>query len=156
MKKVYEFICKVEEFITKVSLIVIALLIFAAAIARCLRHPIIWAVDISTFLFAWVVFLSADIAMRNDKLVNLDMVLKLFPEKVQKGVKIVNYFIIILFLLALIGYGSWLTYTTRYRTFPGLITLSYSWATLSVPVGSILMLVTSILKIKGELIKERR
>jgi len=150
LKKVYEYICMVEEFITKVSLLVIALLIFTAAIARCLRHPIIWAVDISTFLFAWVVFFSADIAMRNGKLVNLDMVMKLLPEKFQKGLKIVNYLIIILFLLALIGYGFWLSYTTRYRTFPGLITLSYTWATLSVPVGSILMLVTSILKIKDQ------
>ena len=150
MKKIYEYICKAEELIAKTSLSVIAVLIFAAAIARCLRHPIIWAVDISTFLFAWVVFLSADIAMRHDKLVNLDMVTKLLPEKFQKTLKIINHLIIIVFLLALIGYGFWLSYTTRFRTFPGLTTLSYTWVTLSVPVGSILMLVTSVLKIKEQ------
>lgn len=150
MKRIYENICKAEDFITKTSLIIIAILIFVAAIARCIRHPLIWAVDVSTFLFAWVVFISGDIAMRNDKLVSIDLVTKLMPEKAQKIFKTINQLIIMLFLAALIVYGLWLSYTTRFRTFPGLTTLSYTWVTLSVPVGSALMLITSIRKIKKQ------
>lgn len=155
LKKIYEYICKAEDFITKTSLTIIATLIFAAAIARCVRHPIIWAVDLSTFLFAWVVFISGDIAMRNDKLVNIDLVTKLLPQKVQFVFKVINQLIIMGFLAALIGYGLWLSYTTRFRTFPGLTNLSYTWVTLSVPVGSALMLVTSIKKIKEQLRQKR-
>ncbi|NLG84345.1 MAG: TRAP transporter small permease subunit, partial [Firmicutes bacterium] len=72
MGKLYEYICKAEAFIAKCTLVLTAALIFAAAVARCLHHPLVWAMDAATFLFAWCVFLSADVAMRNNKLVSID------------------------------------------------------------------------------------
>ena len=71
------------------------------------------------------------------------------PQKAQLYLKLVNYIIIIAFLLGMIGYGLWLSYTTRLRTFQGIPGFSYTWVTLSVPFGCALMLITSILKIKA-------
>ena len=48
----------------------------------------------------------------------------------------------------MIGYGLPLSYTTRFRAFQGIPGFSYSWVTLSVPIGCALMLITAILKIK--------
>jgi TRAP-type C4-dicarboxylate transport system permease small subunit len=56
--------------------------------------------------------------------------------------------IVVIFLVGMIGYGLWLSYTTRLRTFQGIPGFSYTWVTLSVPVGCGLMLITAILKIK--------
>ena len=54
-----------------------------------------------------------------------------------------------IFLAGMIGYGLWLSYTTRLRTFQGIPGFSfYTWVTLSVPVGCALMLTTALLKIK--------
>lgn len=151
MMKLYEAIGKAEVFIAKGSLAILTALVFVSAVARTVRHPLVWTVDAATFLFAWCVFLSADIAIRNDKLVSIDMVVKKLPKKIQFYLKLFNQIVIMVFLAALIGFGFWLSYTTRLRTFQGIPGFSYTWVTLSVPVGCILMLATTILKVKEQL-----
>lgn len=151
VKEFYEFIGKAEVFIAKVALAALTALVFGSAIARTLHHPIVWAVDMATFLFAWCVFLSGDVAIRRDKLVSIDLVVTRLPQKAQFYIKLFNQLVIMLFLAALIGFGFWLSYTTRLRTFQGMPTFSYTWVTLSVPVGSLLMLVTTILKVREQL-----
>jgi len=149
MKRVYEWICKNEMLIAKSSLGLLALLVFAAAVGRFLYHPMNWAMDVATFLFAWTVFLGADAAMRMDRLFCIEVLTEKLPPTAQLYLKVFNYGIIVIFLLGMIGYGSWLSYTTRLRTFQGIPGFSYTWVTLSVPFGCALMLITSILKIKS-------
>ena len=148
MKKCYEFICKQEMQIAKYALGILSLLVFVAAAARTLHYPLNWAMDAATFLFAWTVFLGADAAMRLDRLFCIEVVTGKLPQKAQLYLKVINYTIIIIFLLGMIGYGLWLSYTTRLRTFQGIPGFSYTWVTLSVPFGCALMLITAILKIK--------
>ena len=50
-----------------------------AAVARTMRHPINWAMDAATFLFAWCVFLGGDIAMREDRLFCIALVTREAP-----------------------------------------------------------------------------
>jgi TRAP-type C4-dicarboxylate transport system permease small subunit len=148
MKKIYEFICKQEMLIAKCALGILSLLVFTAAVGRFLHHPLNWAMDVATFLFAWAVFFGADAAMRLDRLFCIEVVTMKLPQKTQLHLKIINYIIIIMFLMGMIGYGLWLSYTTRLRSFQGIPGFSYTWVTLSVPFGCALMLITAILKIK--------
>jgi TRAP-type C4-dicarboxylate transport system permease small subunit len=147
MKNGIEIIAKVEMFIAKYALAVLSALVFFAAVARCFHYPIVWAVDAATFLFAWCVFLGGDIAFRENKLFCIVIVTCKLSPKWQAYVKLLNQVIISVFLAGMIFYGAWLTYTTRLRTFQGIPGFSYSWATLSVPVGCLLMLITSLRKI---------
>ncbi|NLW56640.1 MAG: TRAP transporter small permease [Firmicutes bacterium] len=146
LKKVYEAVCRVEEALAGFLLVVILVLVFAAAVGRTFGHPISWAMDMSVFLFAWTVFFSADVAMRKDKHVNVDFLVSKLPEKVQYYLKVVNYLIIDAFIAFLIVYGIPLSYFTRFRTFQGIPGFSYMWATLSLPVGGGLLLISSIIK----------
>jgi TRAP-type C4-dicarboxylate transport system permease small subunit len=148
MKSFYRWICKNEMLIAKGSLGLLALLVFAAAVGRFLYHPMNWAMDVATFLFAWTVFLGADAAMRMDRLFCIEVITEKLSPRAQLYMKVINYGIIVIFLLGMIWYGSWLSYTTRLRTFQGIPGFSYTWVTLSVPLGCALMLITSILKIK--------
>ena len=148
MKKIYEFICKKEMLIAQWALGILALLVFVAAVGRTLYYPLNWAMDVATFLFAWTVFLGADVAMRLDRLFCIELITIKLSQKAQLYLKLINYIIIIIFLVGMIGYGLWLSYTTRFRTFQGIPGFSYTWVTLSVPMGCALMLITSILKIK--------
>jgi TRAP-type C4-dicarboxylate transport system permease small subunit len=50
--------------------------------------------------------------------------------------------------LTMIGYGSWLSYITRVRPFQGIPGFSYTWVTISVPIGCALMLLSVIRKIQ--------
>lgn len=149
MKKLYAFICKAEMLLAKITLALLSLLVLVAAIARTLRYPIMWAMDAATFLFAWTVFFGADVALRLDRLFCIEIITLRLSKKAQAYLKIVNYIIIIAFLCGMIGYGLRLSYTTRLRTFQGIPGFSYTWVTLSIPIGCILMLITSILKIRN-------
>jgi TRAP-type C4-dicarboxylate transport system permease small subunit len=148
MGKLYEFICKHEIRAAQWSLGILSLLVFAAAVGRFLYYPLNWAMDVATFLFAWTVFLGADAAMRLDRLFCIEVITAKLPQKAQTYLKLINYIIIIVFLLGMIGYGVKLSYTTRLRSFQGIPGFSYTWVTLSVPLGCALMLITAILKVR--------
>ena len=148
MKKLYEYICQAETFLIKVFLVFIVGLVFVAAVTRYLGYPINWSVDMAVCLFAWCTFLGGDVAMRNNKLMKVEFLISRLPQKYKNSIELINLFIILIFLLALIGYGIKLSYTTRFRQFQGIPGFSYSWVTISVPIAGTLMVITTIRKIR--------
>jgi TRAP-type C4-dicarboxylate transport system permease small subunit len=58
-----------------------------------------------------------------------------------------NYIVILGFSVYLIFFGMQLSYTSRVRTFQGIPNFSYTWVTLSLPIGAIFLLMTGFLKI---------
>ena len=151
MKILYEYICKFEALFVKVLFVFLVALVFIAAFTRYIGYPINWSVDMAQCLFAWCTFLAADIAMRQDKLMKVDFMVAKLSEKYRDIIELINLFIILIFLLSLIGFGIWLSYTTRFRSFQGIPGFSYTWVTLSVPVGGSLMVITTILKIREKI-----
>jgi len=146
--KFYAWVCKAEVIVARASIALLTLLVFVSAVARTMRQPVGWAVDLAIFLFVWCVFLCADMAMRNDKLVTVDIVTAYLPKKVQFYLKIVNNSLIVVFLAFLIYYSLQLAYTSRFVRFQGIAWVSYSWVVMSVPVGCTLLLVTTALKLR--------
>lgn len=152
MKKIYAYLCKCETLFIKIMFVFLVGLVFIAAFTRYIGYPINWSVDMAQCLFAWCTFLAADVAMRNNKLMKVDFLIKKLPPSYIHFIEIINLIIIGVFLAALIGFGAWLSYTTRFRTFQGIPGFSYTWVTLSVPVGGVLMMITTILSIRERLI----
>jgi len=103
--------------------------------------------DTSTFLFAWAVFFSADIAMRKNRHVSVEILVNRLPKKIQSYIALLNYVIIVVFLAFLIIYGIKLCFITRFRAYQGIPGFSYTWVTLSIPVGCTSLLITILLKI---------
>lgn len=149
MKKLYEFICKGETFLIKIFLVFIVGLVFVAAVTRYLGYPINWSVDMAVCLFAWCTFLGGDVAMRNNKLMNVEFLIRKLPDKYRNSIELINLCIILIFLLAFIVYGIKLSYTTRFRTFQGIPGFSYTWVTISVPIAGTLMVITTIKNIRA-------
>lgn len=149
MKKMYAFICRYEVRAAMVTLVASTLLIFASSIMRYIGKPINWSLEISLFLFAWCVFLSADAALRENRLVSLDLVTSKLPPRVRVAMLLLSYSIILVFLVTLSYYGFILSYQTRARAFQGIPNFSYTWVTLSMPIASLLMIITTILKIRA-------
>ena len=81
----------------------------------------------------------------------IELVTKRLPPALQKACRLVNYAIIGVFLLYVIGAGTWLSWISRERSFQGIPEISYSWVTMSLPVGALLLLVTTVLKARDEL-----
>jgi TRAP-type C4-dicarboxylate transport system permease small subunit len=116
-----------------------------------LGQPINWSSDAATALFAWACFLCADIAWRNNGLMSVDVLTSRLPASLQTACRMLNYAIISVFLSYLIVMGTYLSWISRIRSFQGIPEVSYSWVTASLPVGALLLLITTLLKVRSEL-----
>jgi len=151
MKAIYTKLRAAEAFIAGTLLVLMVLLIFLGGVARVLGYPLNWSTDFATAFFAWACFLCADIAWRRNTLMAIEFLPARLPAAAQKALRIVNYAIISAFLVYLIVMGAWLAWTSRERSFQGIPEISYSWVTASAVVGGLLLLVTTVLKIRNEL-----
>jgi len=147
----YHHLGRVEVWFTQASVVAMTLLVLVSAVSRTVGHPQSWTVEMATFSFAWAVFVGADVALRRDKMVTIDVAVERFSPRVRAWIWLVNSVLIALFLVAMVGLGSRLSYTTYDRTFSGLPWLSYSWVTIAVPIGCALMLYTMTHKIRDHL-----
>ena len=143
---IYKWFCLIEETIVAIFVAVITLLIFISAIARGLSFPLNWAPDTSLLLLAWVVFLGADIALRRADFIRVDIFLRKFPVQLRKFLYYLYYVLIIGFLAMLVRYGIPLAIENSRRNFQAL-EISYSYATISAPIGAACMIITIIIKL---------
>jgi TRAP-type transport system small permease protein len=151
VKKFYQWICAMEAFVASLFLVLMVVLIFTSGIARMVGYPLNWAGDIATALFAWACFLCADIAWRRNSLMSIEFLTSRLPPVGQMLCRMFNYFFITAFLLYVIGMGVWLSWISRARSFQGIPEVSYSWVTMSMPVGAVLLLISTVLKVRDEL-----
>lgn len=138
----YRVLGRVEVWITQAAVIAMTLLVLTSAVTRTAGKPQSWAVDLATFSFAWAVFVGADVALRKGKMISIDLVVERLPQRAQQWLAVVNSALVIVFLVVFVVFGVRLSYTTADRSFSGLPWLSYTWVTIAVPVGCLLMLYT--------------
>ncbi len=113
-------------------------LVFVAAIMRFFGHPLIWSIDMAQLLFIWLCMLGATRAMREKSHLGMEILVKHLGHRRQLWVEMICSVIVLAFLAALVVEGYKLTVLNSERTF-GDSTLSYSWVTAAVPVGSLLL-----------------
>ena len=154
MRAFYAWLLKIEAILAGSFLMLMVALIFAGGVARLMRYPLNWTVDLATCFFAWGCFLCADVAWRKDAFMSIDFVASAAPPRMRAALAYTNYVIISLFLAYLVYAGIWLSYVSRARSFQGIPEVSYSWVTASLPVGAALLLITTLLKIRSALRNE--
>ena len=151
MRRLLPYLWWLEVGIAGSFLVVMVLLIFAGGIARMMAQPLNWTTDVATCLFAWACFLCADIAWRKNSLMSIDVLTERLPASLQKFCTYCNHAIIVCFLTYVIVAGVYLSWVSRARSFQGIPEISYSWVTMSMPVGGMLLLITAVLKIMEEI-----
>ena len=153
MKKVYNLFCRFEKILAMAAILLMTIFIFLGAVSRAMGHPFSWTTDLGTFMLAWATFLGGDIAFREGRLANLDILLGKLPVRVQKVIGSIIYAIVLVFLACLVYYGAKLTYSSRFRTFNGVQGFSYSWVTMCMPVTGAFMAITTIGRMKNLLME---
>jgi len=147
MRAIHDLIGRFEAVVAAVLLMAMVLLIFAGGIARLLAHPLNWTIDFATCFFAWACFLCADIAWRRGSLMSIDLLTERLPPAARDALEKLNYVLIGAFLIYVVYAGLWLSWISRARSFQGIPAISYSWVTMSLPVGAALLLLTTMLKL---------
>jgi TRAP-type C4-dicarboxylate transport system permease small subunit len=148
MRAFYAYLIRLEAILAGTFLLLMVGLIFLGGVARMSGNPLNWTIDLATCFFAWACFLCADIAWRNDALMSIDLLTERVPERLQRGLVYLNHVIISGFLIYVIYAGLWLSWVSRARSFQGIPDVSYSWVTMSLPVGGVLLLITTLLKVR--------
>lgn len=149
MGALYRILCHAEAFVAGSFLLLMVALIFLGGVARMLGAPLNWTTDLATCLFAWGCFLAADVAWRNNSMMSIDVLVDRLPARPRDGIRMLNYVLILAFLLYLIAAGFYLAWVSRIRTFQGMPGVSYSWVTASLPSCALLLLVTTIRHIRA-------
>jgi TRAP-type transport system small permease protein len=134
---------RVEDAAARAALAGCAALVFVAAVSRALGVPILWAIDVAMLLFIWCAFLGADAALRAKQHIIIDIVVRMFPQRVQRALLIAHWTVIAVFLGTLVVLGTQLTLLNVERPM-GDTELSYAVVTAAVPFGALLLLFTAL------------
>jgi TRAP-type transport system small permease protein len=148
VRALYVRLLGLEAVLAGIFLVLMVVLVFTGGVARLMRHPQNWTIDLATCCFAWATFLCADIAWRRDALMSVNLLAARAPLPVRRALSYCNYLIISAFLIYVIYTGILLSYVSRARSFQGIPEVSYSWVTMSLPVGGGLLLITTLLKLR--------
>jgi TRAP-type C4-dicarboxylate transport system permease small subunit len=145
----YRRLCRAEAVVAGTFLVLMVALVFTGGVARMLHHPLNWTIDLATCLFAWACFLCADIAWRNGALVSIALVTDRLPPRWRIAMMRLNLLLIAAFLVYVAIAGAHLAWVSRARAFQGIPGVSYSWVTASLPAGALLLLLTTLLKLRA-------
>lgn len=140
--KFFRCILNVDAMIASITLCLLIVLTFAGVIwRRVLNSPFTWMEEVQLACMVWIVFAGATVAFRTGNHVAIEMVVDLFPEKVQK---IATYFIsaVVVFVLGYLFYvslGFINIFITSGRS-TSILNIPYSLIYAIAPVSFILMI----------------
>ena len=123
-----------------------ALPLFVGAIGRTLGTPLIWAIDFAQLFFAWSAVLGADVALKRNQHIEIDILVARFSSRVRRLLAIAWLVLIAAFLAALLWLGTQLTLLNLEREL-GDAGISYGWVTAAIPAGAFLLLVTTLTRL---------
>ncbi len=107
MNSLSEKIDGFEETLIAVFLGLMTLITFANVIARYVfNENILWALEATVFLFAWLVLLGASYAVKHSVHIGVDVVVHMMPRKIRKIMNLLAALACICFALLLFK-GSW-------------------------------------------------
>ncbi len=140
------FLFKLEERLAMAFFAGTSIFVLIGAATRTAGSPVIWAVDLAQLSFVWACVLGADLAMKKGQHIEIDILVRYFPDKVRQVIATVWQIAIAAFLAMLVWYGVGLT-TMNVERELGDVGISYSWVTGAIPVGCFLMLCTTLTRL---------
>ena len=106
--KFLDIIQKIYKILMIIAMAVLTVTIIASVIWRyVLENPIVWAEQLSRFMFVWAIMLGIPIYYREGLATCLDLLVEKFPDGLEKIVNIVMNICVGLFGV-FYGYASWL------------------------------------------------
>lgn len=97
---------KFEETLIALLLGAMTIITFANVVARARDSNILWALEATVYLFAWLVLLGASYGVKHNFHIGVDVVVNLLPKKTRRIVTLIALFACLLFCLLLLK-GSW-------------------------------------------------
>jgi len=129
------------EIVVIVQFAVLVVVVTAAVFARyVLNDSIVWAEELSRYLFVWVSFLGGGLGVGRNIHVGIDSLVMLLPERLKLAVQIATELMVVAFTLVLVWVGIQFT-AFGMRTDALLLPIPMGYVYLAAPAGGVVMLV---------------
>ena len=144
MKKVIDCLVKVEVILAAAILTALILCTFAGVIARyCLSAPFTWEEEFQLACMVWITFLAAPFGFHTRSHVAIEILVDVFPKKVQRVVEVLIYIVV----FAVLGYLffrslDYIAVMLRTGRATPILKIPYAWIYAISPVSCALMLVS--------------
>lgn len=139
----YDRFTRLEEGLAMAFFATTAFLVLLGALTRTAGYPLIWAIDIAQASFVWACVLGADIALKRNAHIEIDILVRTFSREARRILAIVFLVMISVFLATLVYLGINLTLLNLERPL-GDVGISYGVVTSAIPVGAFLMMMTAL------------
>ena len=151
LKKIDNIVCKTEAATACIILVIIVLVGAAQIFFRyVLKSSLIWSEELMRYMFVWLSFITASIAVREHKHISVDFVTTYMPAKVNRVFYIISRILMLAYFYFMIPAGIELCIKTAHAKSTILpITWNYVYAAL--PVGMVLMLISMLSVFAGDL-----
>lgn len=147
IKKVQNTIARISLILSAVGLSTIAVSVFASVLCRyVLKLSAMWVEQYTRYMLIWVVFMASNVLVYKNALMRVDFADKLWPKaflKVREGL----YTILFIIILCTLTWQGWVQAYSYWGVPVTGLPIDRFWVYLSVPVGSLLMLVQYLLNL---------
>ncbi len=139
VKKILDAIEKTLKVICTVFMAVIVAILFYAVVMRYIFHqPPGWSIELSRYMFVWMVMLSAIVLTREQSHIQITFILDRLPDRAKFLWRNILRILMIGFCVIMIQQGLSIYPIVSEASSPAL-GISMGWLYLSVPVGGTLM-----------------
>lgn len=147
MNKIDAMLVKCEEWLAIILAVTMTAVIFAQVISRTfLGTPLSWSEELGRYLFVWLCFIGASIALYRGAHLGIDTIVQAVPEKVRNFMILSTYALVLLLLYVMLNEGMTLVAKTAMQKSAAMrIPMSYAYA--AIPVSAVLMIFHTIVKI---------
>lgn len=146
-KNIITTLLNLDVVIAGLAFLALVALTFVGVFRRYLfNSPILWQEEVQVWLFLWIVFFGGSAAFRSRSHIAIEMVVEMFPRRVQRVLEVLVYFLVIV-VLAFLAQYSWMLVqqfiTMRKAT--SVLKIPNAFISIAIPVGCVLMIVNQIL-----------
>lgn len=147
LKGLKKVICNLDQIISAVSLAGIVIFVCVNVFCRyVLGYIFNWMEELCTILFVWCTFLGISSAYKTNDHVGINVLVMLFPKKVQRIIMIIVNLFCMVVSLKVLTLSFKFCQTSWTKTTP-IIGIPYTFVNISITFGFGLMVIYSIVKI---------
>jgi TRAP-type C4-dicarboxylate transport system permease small subunit len=138
-RKLEEKLYKVLKNFCFVLMLAMVTITFTQVIARyAFSNSLSWSEEAGRYIFVWMTFFGAAMAVRNRQHVNLDMLVNNLPIRLQKACLLLSYISMMIFTAVLI-YGGFKFVARGSRQISSALEIPMNYVYIVLPVGGLLI-----------------